>query len=145
MAGTGRKNGGRKNADEVFMLALACGSTVENAAAKAGISPRTAHRRLETPAFQRRLSEIKTDMVKRAAGMLTAASMESIKTLLALQESKIPPATRLGAARSVLELGTRLRESAELHERLDALEERLTGDTAPSGPSRLPGLYHEAG
>ena len=127
------------------MLALACGSTVENAAAKAGISPRTAHRRLETPAFQRRLSEIKTDMVKRAAGMLTAASMESIKTLLALQESKIPPATRLGAARSVLELGTRLRESAELHERLDALEERLTDDTAPSGPSRLPGVYHEAG
>jgi hypothetical protein len=128
MAASGRKNSGRKNADEVFLLAMACGSSVENAAAKAGISPRTAHRRLLTPSFQQRLTEFKADMVKRAAGMLTAAFMESVKTLLALQESKVPPSTRLGAARSVLELGTRLRESAELHERLETLEKAFAAD-----------------
>jgi hypothetical protein len=72
-------------------------------------------------------------MVKRAAGMLTAASMESVKTLLALQETKVPPAVRLGAARSVLELGTRLRESAELHERMDALERRFADEAAANG------------
>jgi len=136
MADSGRKNSGRRNADEVFLLSVACGATVENAAVKAGISPRRAHRRLLTPAFRRRLNELKTDTVKRAAAMLSAASMESVKTLLALQDSKIPPDTRLGAARSVLELGTRLRESAELHERMDALEQQVASDaerhSAPS-------------
>jgi hypothetical protein len=121
----GMSHNGRKNADEVLLLALACGSSVEKAAEKAGLCPRTVHRRLKTSDFQRRLKELKTDMVNRAVGMLTAASMESVKTLLALQESKVPPAVRLGAARSVLELGTRLRESVELHERIDELEKRV--------------------
>ena len=90
----GMSHNGRKNADEVLLLALACGSTVEKAAEKAALCPRTVHRRLKCSDFQRRLQELKTDMVKRAAGMLTAASMESIKTLLALQETKVPPAVR---------------------------------------------------
>jgi hypothetical protein len=130
MANSGRKNSGRKSADETFLIAIACGATVESAAAKAAISSRTAHRRLLTPDFQIRLKEVKTEMVQRAAGMLTAAALESVKTLLALQESTNPPATRLGAARSVLELGVRLRESAELHERMNELESRLASYAA---------------
>ena len=129
MADSGRRNSGRTNADEVFLMSMACGATVESAAVKAGISPRTAHRRLLTPAFQGRLNEVKTAMVKRAADMLTAATMESIKTLLALQESKIPPGTRLGACRAVIELGTRLRESAELQQRIDALEKQVAANS----------------
>jgi hypothetical protein len=141
MADNGRKNSGRKNADEVFLLSMACGATIESAAVKAGISPRTAHRRLLTPVFKCRLNEIKTEMVKRAAAMLTAASMESVKTLLALQESQIAPATRLGAARSVLELGTRLRESAELHERIQALEKQVTAEAARKNGGKSSGSY----
>jgi hypothetical protein len=44
-------------------------------------------------------------MMDRAAGMLTAAPLESVKTLLALQDRENPAAVRLGAARAVLELG----------------------------------------
>ena len=73
--------------------------------------------------------------------MLTAASMESVKTLLALQESQIAPATRLGAARSVLELGTRLRESAELHERIQALEKQLAAEAARKNGGKSSGTY----
>jgi hypothetical protein len=36
---------------------------------------------------------------------------------------------RLGAARSLLELGVRLRESVELEERLQALEDQLSNGT----------------
>ena len=36
----------------------------------------------------------------------------------------------LAAARAALELGPRLRETAELHERMDALEKRLADDEA---------------
>ena len=77
------------------------------------------------PDFQRQLQEARTDMVQRTAGMLTAAAGEAVKTLLALQKESIPHATRLGAARAILELGVKLRQTAELEERLLVLEERL--------------------
>ncbi len=64
-------------------------------------------------------------MVQRAAGMLTAAGTESIKTLLALQQASIPPAVRLGAARTVLEMGVRIREAADLESRLADLEQQI--------------------
>jgi hypothetical protein len=116
---------GRRNVDEVLVMTLACGATVEAAAQKAGVSRATVLRRLREPGFQQRLQEFLSDMVKRTAGMLTAASMEAVKTLLELQKTLVPPAVRLGAARSVIELGTKLRETAEFEARLAALEQRI--------------------
>jgi hypothetical protein len=115
----------RRKADELFMMALACGATMEAAAEKAGVSRATAYRRLQDPEFRSRLQEIRSDMVNRAAGTLTAAATEAIKTLLSLQQTTVPHATRLGAARSILEIGIKMREVADLDERLKALEERM--------------------
>jgi hypothetical protein len=106
-------------------MALACGATVENAASSAGVSAATAYRRLKEPDFQEELRKTKADMVTRTAAMLNAAAGEAVKTLLALQKETTPAAARLGAARAVLELGIRLRESAELYERIGALERLL--------------------
>jgi len=119
------RRGGRRHADETLLLALACGATVEAAAAKAGVSESTAYRRLNIPAFQERLRDLRADMVQRTAAMLTAAAGEAVKTLLALQRDAVPPATRLGAARAVLEMGMKVRETAELEQRIAALEEQL--------------------
>jgi AcrR family transcriptional regulator len=116
---------GRRNADDVLLMALACGATIEAAATKAGVSEATLYRRLQNPEFQQRLHELRADMVQRTAGMLTAAAGEAVRTLLALQQASIPPASRLGAARAILELGVKLREAAELEERVRALEVRL--------------------
>src|SRR5262245_31087838 len=116
---------GRRATDERLLLALACGATVENAARSAGISESTAYRRLRETAFNQRLQQVRADMVQRTAGMLTAAAGEAVKTLLALQKESIPHATRLGAARAILELGVRLRETAELAERIAALEAQM--------------------
>jgi hypothetical protein len=66
-------------------------------------------------------------MVQRTVGLLTAAAVEAVKTLLELQKASAPYAVRLGAARAVLEIGTKLREAADLKERLAALEEQLAG------------------
>jgi hypothetical protein len=68
--------------------------------------------------------EARAEMVKRAAGMLTAAAGESVRTLLALQKDSVTPAVRLGAARAVLELGIKVREMVELEARIAALEEQ---------------------
>jgi hypothetical protein len=119
---------GRKYADDALMLALVCGATVENAAAKAGVSRRTAARRLADPEFQRRLQELGTEMVKRCSSALTAASAEAIKTLLALLGPTTPHAVRLGAARATLEMGIRMREIADMEDRMAALEVQMASE-----------------
>jgi hypothetical protein len=66
--------------------------------------------------------------------MFTAAGMAAIKTLTTLQESALSEAVRLGAARATIELGCKLRETAEWSERLAALEGRL--EALLGGPDR---------
>jgi hypothetical protein len=63
-------------------------------------------------------------MVKRSAGMLTAASGEAVRTLMSLQKESMPPAVRLGAARAVLEIGIKVRELVDLETRIAALEQQ---------------------
>jgi hypothetical protein len=116
---------GRRNADHQLLLALACGASVENAARQAGLSESTAYRRLADLAFRQQLQALRADMIQRTAGALTAAATEAVRTLLELQKAAAPPAVRLGAARSILEMGLKLREAADLEERLTALEQQL--------------------
>ena len=108
-----------------LLTALACGATVEGAANSSGFSQATIYRRLKDPAFKARLHQLRADMVQRTAGALTAAAMESVRTLLELQKPSNPATVRLGAARSVLELGVKLRENGDLEERINALEQQL--------------------
>jgi hypothetical protein len=117
--------GRRANADEQLLLSLACGATAEQAAAKAQVSVRTVYRRLEDPDFARRLRGLRAEMVQRTAAALTAAATEAVRVLLDLMKPASTGPVRLGAARSVIELGAKLREMVELEERIKALEERV--------------------
>jgi hypothetical protein len=124
---------GKRVLDDRLMLALACGATVEAAARQAGVSEKTAYRRLAEPEFKKKLRAVRADIVQRTAGALTAAATESVRTLLELQKSPSPPAVRLGAARAVLEVGLKVREVTDLQEEMAELEERLAqieGDSA---------------
>ena len=120
-----------KKADEKLLLALACGATVEAAARQFKLSERSVYRRLADPEFRQRLREVRSDMVHRSSGMLTAAGGESVKTLLELQKPSVPPATRLGAARATIELGMKVREANELEQRIAALEAARDPDELP--------------
>ena len=121
---------GRKNANEQLLIALACGATVENAARKAGVSTATAYRRLADADFRERLQQLRGEMVSRASGTLTAASGEAVRTLVELLKNSVSPSVRLGAARTILEIGMKIREVAELEQRLAELEGRLGGADA---------------
>jgi hypothetical protein len=125
----GKGNDSRKAEGEALILALACGATVEGAARQCKVSERTVYRRLREPKFKARVQEARGEMVKRSAGMLTAAAGASVQTLLSLQKESAPPAVRLGAARAVIELGVKVRELADLEARIAALEEQagITG------------------
>ena len=125
--------GRRKRADTGLIVSLACGASVETAAQKAGLSVRTVYRRLADPLFRAQVNDVRTDMLRRAAAMLTAAGMPAIKTFTTLQDSAQSESVRLGAARSILEWGCKLREMVELTERLVQLEARMGAD-APTTP-----------
>lgn len=119
----------RKKAADALLLALACGATVEAAARQCGLCETTVYRRLKEPEFQRQLQAIRADLVQRTAGALTAAALEAVRTLVDLQKPNVQAAVRLGAARAILELGLKVRETAELLARIAALEERLGVET----------------
>ena len=114
--------GDRRMADIALIAALAGGATVAEAAKTAGVSERTAFRRLQDPAFQERLREAREGTIRRAVAMLADMGTEAAATLRALLEPTVPPTVRLGAARAVLELGARLRENEELARRVAELE-----------------------
>jgi hypothetical protein len=115
---------GRRNADEALALALASGQTLRDAAAATGIGERTATRRWADTAFRRRVAELRGEMVGQAAGKMAGAMTAAVDTLRQLLDAGTPPAVRLGAARTMLELAVKLRESVELEARIAALEQR---------------------
>jgi hypothetical protein len=114
---------GRKNADPALIVALASGCMVEDAARQVGVGETTIYRRLAEPEFRRHVDEARREMLTRAVGRLADAGTEAADTLrkLLIADSE---SVRLGAARSVLELGVKLRESMELEQRIAALEAR---------------------
>ena len=123
---------GRRKADEALALALAAGQTLRAAAPAAGVSERTAARRWADPAFRRRVAELRGEMVHRALGRMADGMAEAADVLRQLLAAK-SESVRLGAARSLLELGVKLRESVELEERLLALEERAAQQEQDNG------------
>ena len=119
MAGNGSRRG-----DSQLLAALAAGRTVEDAAHQANISQRTAFRRLADPEFQQQISQLRSRMIDEALGRLSDASAEAVETLrilLAAESENV----RLGSARTILELGSRLRESVELEQRISRIEKAL--------------------
>ena len=74
-------------------------------------------------------------MVGRAVARLSATSTLAADCLRELLEAKAET-VRLGAARAILELGSKLREHEELAERIAALEERLGDPKETTWPRR---------
>jgi hypothetical protein len=117
-------NGKEARGDAALLTALAAGATVRDAARRARLSERTAHRRLADPAFRQRVTAARAGMVERALGQLAEGSTEAVGTLRKLLKAKADT-VKLGAARTILEVGNKLRESVELQQRIAALEQRL--------------------
>ena len=125
------KANGRKSADSAIIVALAGGRTVQAAALAGGVAESTVYRRLRDADFCRHVTESRAEFTARALGKLSAASTAAASTLRMLLKAE-SEAVRLSAARSILELGTRLRESVELEQRILALEARHD-DTPKTG------------
>lgn len=119
--------GARHNADSTLAGGLAMGKTVEEAAKAAGVSPATAFRRLQEPTFKAEVGRLRSAMLERALGTLSEASTLAAMTLSDLASGAESETVRLGAAKAVLEIGTRLREHVDFDERIAALERNAAG------------------
>lgn len=126
---------GRKSADDALVLALAAGATMADAAEQAGVSERTAFRRMQDALFRQQVVITRTRFYEQAVGLLADSLTDAVRTLRALLEAD-SESTRLGAARTILDAGPRLRESEELAERIAALEAHLEPADEPASRDR---------
>jgi hypothetical protein len=114
-------------------LALAGGATQKQAGIDNGVTGRTVGLWLAEPDFKARVTALRGEMVARAVGKLAdgaAAAADELRRLLSEAEAD---AIKLQASKAVLELGTRLRESAELEGRLAELEARVARQAGQAG------------
>ena len=112
---------GRRNADDSLALAVAGGRTLRDAAADVGIGERTAARRWADTAFRRRVTTLRGEMMARALGKIADGMADAADVRRKLLKAKSEN-VRLAACRAILELGTKLRDSVDVEERLQALE-----------------------
>ena len=128
-----------KTARQAAVLALASGETAASAARKAGVTERTIHCWRQDDAFRREVTQARADMFSRALGSIAEGSASGALVLRQLALKAKSESVKLSAARALLELGPRLRESVELEERLRALEERAAADESAAGAGRRGG------
>jgi hypothetical protein len=121
----GRRNGVLTPKQEAAALALAAGRTIDEAARDSGAGGRTIRTWLhDQHAFTRRIGALRSEMTSRALGRLVEGMVSAADTLGFLCRKGKSEQVRLGAARALLELGVKLRETVELEERISALEGR---------------------
>jgi len=135
-AANGRVNGPSPK-QEAAALALAAGRTEGEAARESGAGARTIRTWLaEQPAFARRIGELRYEMTSRALGRLIDNMASASDTLGYLSRKGKSEMVRLSAARAVLELSCKARESVELEERLQALEQQVASKGGTKWQSR---------
>jgi transposase-like protein len=109
---------------EATALLLAVGRSVRAAAREAGCSERTLRNWQGEEAFAGRVRALRSEVFARSVGILCGASTKAATMLGKLLKSD-GEKINLAAARAILEIGPKLRESDELAARVEELERRL--------------------
>jgi hypothetical protein len=115
-------------ADTALLAALVVGTPVPAAARKAGVSERTAWRRLKDPAFRQRLDEMRGCVLKTAADQAVAAVLDALVELRQIVRTHKRVNWRFKAAQAILHRAPEIHERAELEGRLRALETKAAED-----------------
>ncbi len=108
--------------DDILQACLARGMTIREAARLAGMSERTARRRLADPEFAQSVQSLTAQLSSEVAAGLTALAPEALRTLGELMRRGNKAEVRQRAATAVLTLGLRYREGQDAQRRLAVLE-----------------------
>ena len=88
--------------DQLFQASVS-GCHIENAASIAGISVRTAYRRLADPTFRSQLQDARQSLRESILAKLSDAGHDAVGTLWELMQSADDEGVRLRAAKAVLD------------------------------------------
>lgn len=108
---------------EKAILALLSEKTIGAAAKRCGVGERTLRRWMtDDEDFKRELADARRAMFQAGMHRVQALTARAVETLEALMRPKMPPAVRLGAARTVAELGTYQHDAETILEKLEQIE-----------------------
>ena len=108
---------------ETAALALASGCTEDEAAKKIGAASRTIKTWLQTDhTFTHRIHQIRSSISQRVNASLVDKMQTAIATLEDLCRDSRNDATRLAAAKQIIELGMKMQENVEFKERITVCE-----------------------
>jgi transposase-like protein len=108
---------------ETAILALLSEKTIAAAAKRCGVNERTLRRWMtDDEEFKRERAESRRATFQAGMHRVQALTAEAVDTLAALMRPKMPPAVRLGAARTVAELGTHQHDAETILEKLEQIE-----------------------
>ena len=99
--------------------------TVVEVARQAGVGEATVRRWRKNPAFAKAVEDARSELISNTVGRLSDSATAAVAVLKRLLSEDTPPSVRLGAARAILEMASRYRESEELERRLTVLEEAV--------------------
>jgi hypothetical protein len=103
--------------------ALLSEKTLGAAARRCGVNEKTLRRwRAEDEEFKQAFAQARTARFHEAMDRVQALTITAVATLEALMGPTAPPTVRLGAARTVAELGMHQHEADTIVKRLDELE-----------------------
>jgi hypothetical protein len=108
----------------MIALALAAGTSVSAAAEQAGVDRKTVQRRLADPAFRRQVAVYRSELIASALGRTADNMARAADTLAGMLDSPSEP-IRIRAARALMSLGLRLRDSVDVDDRIRDLELEL--------------------
>lgn len=111
---------------EKVLSALLSSMTRKEAAEKSGISERTIYAYLQDPEFKERYEVEKRALLNRTGIMLQKSMQPAIQVLHDIANDKeAGNASRIQAARSILEYGIKAAELIEVYKRMDEIENKL--------------------
>jgi len=109
---------------EQAILALLSEPTIARAAARCGLGEKTLRRWLAEDAFKAEYDAARRTIFQAAISRIPALTVRAVETLADLLGATNPPAVRLGAARTVAEIGMHQHDAETILKKLDDLEAR---------------------
>lgn len=102
---------------------LIAGETIETAAMRADVTDRTIYNWLQDEGFKTAYEQAQRDKLSLVVISLSGAATEAVSVLRSIMcDGENPPATRVAAARSILENCIKMNELYALEQRVSALE-----------------------
>lgn len=99
----------------------------------------TVRRHRDTPEIKQRVADLRREMVGEAIGFLSRVGRDAAEVLHRLaMDDGTPAHVRMSSAKSILELGLKLREHDDHEERIRKLESQLAGEQQSPPPQQEP-------